>query len=468
MTFRRLCAALPDAVMIGTAQEAAPEDAGFSSVRIDSRACSAGALFVCLAGTLQDGHRYAEAAFKQGAGAALVEKAKLSGEMSGLKAVARQYGAILFAVDNTLRALQDAARAYLEQFPGLLKIGVTGSSGKTTVKEIAGAIISHEKKVVMNKGNLNSETGLPLSVFEVRDGDEVGVFEMGMNRAGEIRELSRVLKPHIALITNIGEAHIGMLGSLEAIAAEKKAVFSGFTGKETALIPASDAFRDFLSRDVNGKAVFYETACPATSLGLEGAELELDGERIRFPLPGTHNLKNALAAVAIAKEAGIAASSIKKGLESVKPLFGRSEIIRRGGATIIQDCYNANPSSTAAAIAFCDGVAWSGRRIYVIGSMLELGAYSEAAHAQIGRLLANSQADGVYLFGAETRAAADILEKFEENENPGRKPFFFTENVTELIDSAARDIQKGDLVLLKGSRACALERLAAALTAERG
>ncbi|MDR1218026.1 MAG: UDP-N-acetylmuramoyl-tripeptide--D-alanyl-D-alanine ligase [Treponema sp.] len=459
MTFRELRAALPDAVAIGDAPEA---DAGFSSVRIDSRACTAGALFVCLAGAAQDGHRYAEAAFKLGAVAALVEKAKLSGEMSNLNAVAHQYGVILFAVDNTLRALQDAAKAYLERFPMLLKIGITGSSGKTTVKEIAGAIISCEKKVVMNKGNLNSETGLPLSVFEVRAGDEIGVFEMGMNRAGEIRELSRVLNPHIALVTNIGEAHIGMLDSLEAIAAEKKAIFSGFTGKETALIPASDAFRDFLARDVNGKVVFYESACPATGLGLDGAELELDGERIHFPLPGTHNLKNALAAAAIAKEARIAASSIKKGLESVKPLFGRSEIIR-GRVTLIQDCYNANPSSTTAAIEFCDSVAWSGRRIYVIGSMLELGAYSEAAHAQIGRLLAGSQADVVYLFGAETRDTADVLEK---SEKPAKKPFFFTENMAELIDAVTRYVQKGDLVLLKGSRGCALERLATALAAD--
>lgn len=463
MTFSELRAALPDAMAIGTTPKAALEaDAGFSSVCIDSRVCRPGALFVCLAGTARDGHQYAEAAFKAGAVAALVEKGKLSGGMSGLEAVARQYGAILFAVDSTLRALQDAAKAYLEQFPGLLKIGVTGSSGKTTVKEIAGAILSREKKVVMNKGNLNSETGLPLSVFEVRDGDEVGVFEMGMNRRGEIRELSRILKPHVALVTNIGEAHIGMLGSLEAIAAEKKAIFSEFTGKETALIPASDAFRDFLAHEVNGKVVFYETMRPATDLGLDGVELELDGERVRFPLPGAYNLKNALAAVAIAQEVRAATSSIKKGLESVQPLFGRSEIIR-GRVTIIQDCYNANPSSMAAAIEFCDSVAWSGRRIYVIGSMLELGAYSETAHARIGRLLSGSRADFVYLFGAETRAAADILEK---SEKPAKKPFFFTENMAELIDAVAQDVREGDLALLKGSRSCALERLTAALTVD--
>jgi UDP-N-acetylmuramoyl-tripeptide--D-alanyl-D-alanine ligase len=456
MTFTGLRAALPGAMVIGTARQ----DAGFSSVSIDSRVCRAGALFVCLTGTVQDGHYYAEAAFKAGAVAALVEKAKLSGGMSGLQAAAQQYGALLFAVDNTLRALQDAAKAYLEQFPHLLKIGVTGSSGKTTVKEIAGAIISCEKNVIMNKGNLNSETGLPLSVFEARAEHKAGIFEMGMNRAGEIRELSRVLKPHIALITNIGEAHIGMLGSQEAIVAEKKAVFSAFTGKETALIPSSDAFRDTLAHEVNGKVVLYDTACPARDLGLDGTELELDGARIRFPLPGAHNLKNALAAAAIAREAGVKPSSVKKGLESVQPLFGRSEIIR-GRVTLIQDCYNANPDSTAAAIEFCDGIVWKGRRVYVIGSMLELGTRSEAAHTRIGRLLAASRADSIFLFGAETRAIADILKKNEEK--PEHKPFFFTEHMTELSNLLVQYVQEGDLVLLKGSRGCALERLTRAL-----
>jgi UDP-N-acetylmuramoyl-tripeptide--D-alanyl-D-alanine ligase len=453
MTFAKLCAALPHGMVIGKA----PPDAGFSSVCIDSRVCTAGALFVCLTGTARDGHQYAEDAFKAGAVAALVEKAKLSG--GALQAAAEKYGALLFAVDAPLRALQDAAKAYLEGFPHVLKIGITGSSGKTTVKEIAGAIISCEKKVVMNKGNLNSETGLPLSAFEVRDEHEVGIFEMGMNRTGEIGELSRVLTPHIALITNIGEAHIGMLGSQEAIAAEKKAIFAGFTGGETALIPSSDAFRDVLAHAVNGKVVLYDTVCPATDLGLDGAELELDGMRVRFPLPGAHNVKNALAAVAIAREAGVTPSSIRKGLESVRPLFGRSEIIR-GRVTLVQDCYNANPESTAAAIEFCDGIAWKGRRIYVIGSMLELGARSEAAHTRIARLLASSRADSIFLFGAETSIIAGMLKK---RGKPERKTFFFTEDMTELSALLVPYVQEGDLVLLKGSRGCALERLAAAL-----
>ncbi len=461
MTFAALAAALPNALLLyppGSTEESNfPERAGFSSVCLDSRKCRAGSLFVCLEGETADGHAFAEAAFKAGASAALVRKAKLDADVFALKTFPEKYGAVLFAVDDTLAALQDAARAYLAQFPRLLKIGVTGSSGKTTVKEIAASIFAHEKgadKVIVNKGNLNSETGLPLSVFEVRAEHEAGVFEMGMNRQGEIAELARVLNPHSALITNIGAAHIGMLGSLENIAAEKKAAFSQFTGAETALIPDEDPFRDFLAQGVNGNVVFYPTDCPSRDLGLFGAEMRLENgaAAVRLPLPGAHNIKNALAAAAICRAAGCGFESVKEGIESVKPLFGRGEILR-SRVTVIQDCYNANPDSSAAAIALCDSAAWTGRRVYVIGAMLELGAFSDEAHARIGRLLASSRADFVFLFGAETSPAADILK------TSSHIPFFFTQNMQELQNEALRVIQVGDLVLLKGSRGCALERL---------
>jgi UDP-N-acetylmuramoyl-tripeptide--D-alanyl-D-alanine ligase len=173
-------------------------------------------------------------------------------------------------------------------------------------------------------------------------------------------------------------------------------------------------------------------------------------------LAGAYNVKNALAAIAIAQEADIASASIRQGLESVKPLFGRSEILT-GAVTVIQDCYNANPESTAEALAFCDCLEWSGKRIYVIGSMFELGERSNAAHEELGRRLAASRADFIYLLGAETRTAADILSTQQ------KIPFFYTESMQELSKSIAGSVQNGDLVLLKGSRRCALERLTAVL-----
>jgi len=226
-------------------------NAGFSSVTIDSRSAREGSLFVALPGSNCDGHSFVEAAFKNGAAAAMVERQKL--ETFNLSDIAKSLGKTLIVVDNSLEGLQKAAAVYLEKFPGLLKIAITGSSGKTTTKEIAAKIIGIEKRVTMNPGNYNSETGLPLSVFNLKPGDEVGVFEMGMNHEGEIAALARTLNPDIALITNIGSAHIGILGSKEAIAKEKKNIFSQFNGKGVALIPRDSPYRDFLAQGVRGR-----------------------------------------------------------------------------------------------------------------------------------------------------------------------------------------------------------------------
>ncbi|MCL2609067.1 MAG: Mur ligase family protein, partial [Treponema sp.] len=191
---------------------------GFSSVGIDSRTTVPGSLFVALPGESSDGHDFLEAAFSNGAVIAMVERGKLDAALE----IAKAAGKAVVAVGDTLRGLQDAARAYLEKFPGLLKIGITGSSGKTTTKEITAAIISTERNTVASRGNYNSETGLPLSVFEVRPEHEVGVFELGMNRVGEMADLAAVLRPDIALVTNTGSSHIGLIGSRRGIAEEKK------------------------------------------------------------------------------------------------------------------------------------------------------------------------------------------------------------------------------------------------------
>ncbi|MDR1319493.1 MAG: Mur ligase domain-containing protein, partial [Treponema sp.] len=333
---------------------------GFSSVSIDSRTVKPGALFVALAGEKSDGHRFVKAAFEKGAAGAMVDSAGL--EEFKLAELARSTGRELLALDNTLKGLQESARLYLEKFPRLLKIAITGSAGKSTTKEIAAAIIGAEKNTVMNSGNLNSETGLPLSVFEVRARHEVGIFELGTNRKGEIAELAAVLKPNIALITNIGSAHIGIFGSKGAIAEEKKNIFSRFTGNELALIPDGDEYRDFLARGVKGRVCFYGNRSfkelgGVKSLGLGGTEILWNGEAVRFALPGRHNLADAIAALAIAREIPVGVRAVKQGLEGVRPLFGRSEILE-GPVTIIRDCYNANPESVEQALDFCDSLDW--------------------------------------------------------------------------------------------------------------
>jgi UDP-N-acetylmuramoyl-tripeptide--D-alanyl-D-alanine ligase len=420
---------------------------------------------VALRGSAQDGHRFVDAAFRAGASGALVAFSALEDPALGLSGLAQRWNRVLVGVEDTLRAFQDAAGAYLKQFSNLIRIGITGSAGKTTTKEIAGAVIGQEKAVVMNRGNLNSETGLPLSVFNVRSHHEVGVFEAGMNRPGEIAELAEVLNPDLALITNIGSAHIGLIGSRGAIAEEKKKIFSAFTGANTALIPSDDDYRDFLAKDVRGRIVFYgASSLPGLGerkdLGLEGTEIVWEGKAVRFALPGKFNLANALAAAALALELPVGPESIRGGFESVRPLFGRGEILT-GRTTVIRDCYNSNPESTGAALDFCDSLEWPGRKVYVMGSMLELGDTSAEAHTALGKRLASCRGDMVFLFGDETRPARDAL-----GEAVSRRsiPFFFTQDMGELSGALDDYLKPGDLVLLKGSRGCALETLTEILT----
>jgi UDP-N-acetylmuramoyl-tripeptide--D-alanyl-D-alanine ligase len=433
--------------------------AGFSSVCIDSREAKPGALFAALEGSVQDGHRYVEAAFRAGAAGALVLKSRLEDPVLGLRSLADKYEKTLISVDNTLSALQGAAKAYLGQFPALLKIGITGSSGKTTTKEIASAIIGREKSVVMNPGNLNSETGLPLAVFNIRGGHEAAVLEMGMNRRGEISELTDVFPPDIALITNIGTAHIGILGSRGAIVEEKKKIFSRFTGKETALIPEDEEYRKILAEGVKGTVRYYgrntlEGLGEIKDLGLRGASLFWEGKEAFLSLPGPYNVRNALAAIAIARELSVSGRAVREGLASVKPLFGRGEILE-GEVTVLRDCYNSNPESAAAAVGFCDSLSWRGRRVYVMADMLELGAESVSAHRELGKRLASSRAERIFLYGKEMEAAAEVLAASRK----ASPAWSCTRDMAELERTLESYVRSGDLVLLKGSRGCALEQL---------
>ncbi|MDR2865776.1 MAG: UDP-N-acetylmuramoyl-tripeptide--D-alanyl-D-alanine ligase [Spirochaetaceae bacterium] len=440
--------------------EALPDtQGGFSCVSIDSREIEPDALFVALPGEKIDGHCFVKQAFLKGASGALVEKSKIV--EYGLAAVAAEFHCTLLPVDKSQRALQDLAAAYLRKFPRLLRVGITGSSGKTTTKEIAAAMASCEKKVICNSGNLNSETGLPLSVFKTRPEHEIGIFELGMNRTGEIAELAAVLEPQIALITNIGSAHIGNLGSKAGIAAEKKAIFSRFTGNERGLIPENDEFSSFLGENIKGSIRLFgeESARQQKKLtdladvGFDGWEFKWEGEAVSFALPGYHNLRDAFAAAAIADEIGISAEAVRAGFRSARPLFGRSEIIK-GPVTLIRDCYNANPESMAAAIEFCDTAAWKGRRVYVLGSMLELGHDSVSAHIDLGKRLASCQADAIFLFGKETESSGAFL-----RESGLKKNIFQTNDINDLKALLSCFIREGDMILLKGSRSLSLERL---------
>ena len=257
----------------------------FTSVQTDSRSVVQGSLFVPLIGEKQDGHKYIPQAVEKGASAVLICLKNYEADPSFFTEISLKAPNVYFiGVQNTLTALQKIAGRYVEKFPDLIKIGVTGSSGKTTTKEIAASILRQKYNVITNEGNLNSETGLPLSVFKIRSEHTAGIFEMGMNRWDEIGEIAAVLKPRFAIVTNIGTAHIGILGSRQRIAEEKSKVFSHFNGFGTAFIPKNDDFADFLASQVDGNVVFYgpdaiqeeDDPCKVEfvrDLGLGGTEL---------------------------------------------------------------------------------------------------------------------------------------------------------------------------------------------------
>jgi UDP-N-acetylmuramoyl-tripeptide--D-alanyl-D-alanine ligase len=449
----------------------------FTSVATDSRAVCKDTLFVPLIGENQDGHVYIPQGIEKGAGAVFVCRANYEKDTALYEKLAAEHGGVAFiVVENTLHALQDAAAAYVEQFPRLIKCAVTGSSGKTTTKEIAVALLSQKYKVISNKGNLNSETGLPLSVFEIRPEHELGLFEMGMNRTNEIGEIAAVLKPNYGIVTNIGTAHIGILGSRQAIAEEKKKIFTYTDKNGVAVIPAADDFADFLAEGVAGKIIRYGKDARDNGVvflhddGLDGTTFSVDGVEMRLQLPGAYNFSNALGAVALARELGLTPEQIRAGIESVRPLGARSHLIRaENGLAILEDCYNANPDSMGKAVEFCSDLQVGGKKIFVLGDMLELGDESLAAHRAIGEMVSESGADGVIFVGEEMRAAYEVVRTKKDS---GEIAMASVEHVAAHDDEAIKDVAEkvcalahaGDFVLLKGSNGIGLNRLVPILT----
>ncbi len=445
-------------------------DAEITSVTVDSRRAGPGSLFVALKGERTDGHRFVVHAAKAGAVAIMIEQSQRARVLDDLAAAlgqdqARRLGIVI--VEAPLAALQKGAREYRRRMQ-LYRIGVTGSSGKTTTKECIAAVLSAaygSDAVAMSEGNLNSDIGMALALFSIRPSHRIGVFEMGINRIGEMEELVAMYEPDAGVITNIGTAHIGVFGTREGIAKEKGKIFSAFDGRQHAFIKEDDEFRDYLAGLVRGKVHLFglhstrgiEALEP---LGVHGWRFRWHGCDVHFHLPGMHNLLNAMAALSVAEELCVQPEAVAQGLSQVRPLFGRSEI-REGRITLLQDCYNANPESMAAAIDFLGNLAVEGQRILVLGSMLELGNETEIAHREAGLRAARIKSDAVFLFGQEMKAAADAL-----NSVGYAGIFLHTENMDDLIAAVLSCLKEKDFVLVKGSRGMALERLVGALEAE--
>ena len=436
----------------------------FTSVYTDSRQVRQGSLFVPLIGEAQDGHTYIPQAVEKGAGAVTVCMANYEKNPNFFTELSQKNPSVFFiAVENPIRALQKIAAAYVSKFPDLIKIGITGSSGKTTTKELLVAMLSQKYSVVSNVGNLNSETGLPLSVFNIRENHQVGVFEMGMNREHEIEEIAAVLKPRFALITNIGTAHIGNLGSRQNIANEKAHIFDYFHGIGSAFIPSDDDFTSFLSDYADGNVVLYgKDKAPyiknIVDNGLDGFSFEYDGLKTHLHFSGKYNFKNMLGAISVSRVLDVSPDKIANALENLYPLQGRSEILK-GKYTIIKDCYNANPDSMQKAIGFISSLDASFTKVLVLGDMLELGEQSAEEHKRISDIVLGTDMTLVIFAGDNMKVAY----KNVQNKTSSTKYYYVQGSDDSMIKKVSDIIKENapekSVVLLKGSRGMRLERI---------
>jgi UDP-N-acetylmuramoyl-tripeptide--D-alanyl-D-alanine ligase len=360
--------------------------------------------------------------------------------------------------EDSLRGLQELAAVWVGRFPSLLRIGVTGSNGKTTTKEIIAAILGELAPTVKNVGNLNSEIGLPLAVFGIDRHHRYGVFEMGVNHPGEMEQMVRVLSPDYGLITNVGTAHIGLLGSREGIALEKGRLFASLPGDGIGFYPEGFEWKEY-----------YESLCKAPmvsfglkttggiesveDLGMEGWKISYEGLPLRLRLPGFHNLMNLMAAIRLARSLGAEAEQVRKGVESLGPVEGRSQLIH-GPVQILHDSYNANRESMEALFDTLRDRVPGERLVLVLASMKELGEHTEDSHRKVGTALAALGARGVFLFGDEMESA---LRAAEETGFSGE--LRHTSEYTELEALVRGFVKPGDMVVLKGSHSMGLERL---------
>ena len=457
----------------------------FNDVQTDSRNVTAEkpCMFVPLMGEFQNGHKYIPDVLGKDkkASVILLNETEYKADTAHYESLAAENPSVCFVrVENTLHALQDAAEAYVaKKCRNMILVSITGSSGKTTTKEMMVSVArAHfgEAGVAYTYGNLNSETGLPLSVFKIRGDEKIGIFEMGMNRVNEIGEISKVLKSRFGIITNIGTAHIGILGSQQNIASEKRKSLAYIPENGAAIVGAEDPFADFCTENVRGKVVKFGRDLPVEvsgvrfveDKGLFGTDFELDGLAVHLPLSGSYNYLNALSVIACAKEIGIPAADIKKGLEGVAAISGRMEVcetVLRSGkkAILIKDCYNANLDSMLKVIDFCGGLKNIGKKFFVLADMKELGAESEKSHEAIGKRINEVCPEFIYLIGSEMCAASKAVENKKNLK-------WFEVSSMQNFEKIAADINlhadDNDVILLKGSHSMQLEKLVPLLSSD--
>jgi UDP-N-acetylmuramoyl-tripeptide--D-alanyl-D-alanine ligase len=417
---------------------------------IDSRTLNPGDLFIAISGEHFDGHDYVQAALEKGAVGAIVATGKqVAGDPLRL-----------LKVDDTLKALQLLGAA-ARRLWGKPLLAVTGSAGKTTTKEILAHILATRFRVMKSSGNLNNHIGLPLQLLKLEAEHDLGVVEMGMNHAGEIRALGALAHHDLAVVTTVAPVHLEFFGSLAEIARAKYEIIETLPSGGVAVLNADDEYVCQFGRDFKGKVVTFGikrsadvTAQKIKLNGAEGSTFELVvgsvGEPVTFPLVGEHNIYNALAAAAAAMDRGISPSQAAAALSSIAPPDKRGQVLHLHGATIINDCYNSNPRALEAMIDTLASMK-AERRILVVGEMLELGPTAEALHRECGKHAAEKKIDVVIGVRGMARAVAEAACGSGTQAQ-------FVETPEQAGEWLVHNLRPGDAVLLKASRGVKLER----------
>lgn len=433
------------AAWCGGKVDAKYENVVFTGANNDTRKVQPGQLFVALLGA-RDGHDFVPQALEKGAAAVLCSK-----PVGDVPAI---------LVEDTRIALGLIAKAY-RAYLGMTVVGVTGSVGKSTTKEMIAAVLSTQYRVFKTPANHNNDLGMPMAVLSMPEDTEVAVLEMGMNHFGEIEYLSHIAQPDMGVIINIGTMHIEHLGSQEGILQAKMEILSGMKPGGKLHLNGDDAYLRTVEAKLGDRAVYFghkNVDSPVLGKNIEEAEgkitftacLENREFPVELPLEGMHHVIDALAAVSVGNALGVTAENIQKGLGEFQNMAGRQEIFEAKGCTIIKDCYNAGPESMAAALNVLGNR--KGRKIAVLGDMLELGNAARASHEKVGRLCAE-KADFLLCYGPNSRYMRSGAVAAGMNTDCVKA----SEDRDELANALRQLIKPGDVLLFKGSRGMRME-----------
>ena len=427
-----------------------------AGVVIDSRKAAADFIFVATKGERVDGHRFIPDVFARGALGAVCEKEP------------EDIPGPCIVVKDSFEALKRIAEFYRRQLP-VKVVGITGSVGKTSTKEFVAAVLAQKYKVHKPQGNYNNEIGVPLTVLSMPGDTEVAVLEMGINHFGEMHNLSRIARPDICIMTNIGQCHLEFLGSREGILKAKSEIFDFMDEDGSVCVNGDD---DMLAsiKEVKGKkpvtfGLSEECQVYATDIrgkGLFGSEAVIHGNgesfAVQIPLPGEHMVYNALAATAAGLLLGLKPEEIRDGIAGAESVSGRSHIVKLADKVLIDDCYNANPVSMEAAVDLL--LQADGRRVAVMGDMFELGEQEKEMHARVGKYAVDAGVECVICAGTLARCIYEGAVKAAEEKNTGAAgAVFYFEDRESLLKGIEEILRPGDTVLIKASHGMGFEKI---------